>query len=84
MQAGSPFTNSRIVAPANLWVDKTDVWIVNGNLDAVGAYAGLIHKFVADGGGVVMGSKAWNWDGAVLDHPTNLVLRVSWQCSVIY
>jgi hypothetical protein len=72
------FTNAGSINPANINTLVADVYIVNGNEQAVGEAAANIQDFVRNGGGLVIGAQAWYWASLgkpVLQHPCNLVLN---------
>lgn len=75
LQSPSKFTSAGTIAPASLSTSQVDIYILNGQDAAVGPAAQHILSYIAAGGGVVMGSRAWGYDGVPTpDIPANKVL----------
>jgi hypothetical protein len=71
------FTNAGSILPGSISTSVADVYILNGQDEAVGAAAAAIQQFVSSGGGLVIGAQAWYWSyfNPVPQHPSNLVLN---------
>ncbi len=66
-----------MVDPAKLSRSSVDVFIANGQEDAVGRQASRIREFVRAGGGLLIGSHTWYWTSIgkpLAAHPTNVLL----------
>ena len=64
-----------IVGYTGLSTSKLDLLILNGYDEGLGTYAAEIRAFVAAGGGLLVGSQAWSWQGPIAAFPSNILLN---------